>query len=218
MSEPPKPPRISVAHMQADGRMHAPAAERNADAIEALLVKYAPRSGKALELASGTGQHITRFAAALPDLIWQPSEIAADRLTSIALWATEAGLGNLRPPLRLDATTPGWHAEHGARSLIVLVNLLHLISAARAKTILSEVSKSLLPGGRFIFYGPFLRGGEATSAGDRQFHASLKAKDPEIGYKNDADVIAWIGAVGLHLHAIEDMPANNLAFVAEKRV
>ena len=38
-------------------RLHAPSAERNAGPIGDLLTRLAPERGRALELASGTGQH-----------------------------------------------------------------------------------------------------------------------------------------------------------------
>lgn len=45
---------------------------------------------------------------------------------------------------------------------------------------------------------------------------AVKLHDPEIGYKDDFDVIDWLHGAGLELlHAVE-MPANNLALIAEK--
>ena len=54
-----------------------------------------------LEVASGTGEHVVHFAAALPGLTWQPSDPDADRRTSIDAWAT--GMPNIRAALELDA-------------------------------------------------------------------------------------------------------------------
>lgn len=56
--------------------LRAPAAERNKEPILAVLrasVKT-ERALQALEISSGTGQHVTYFAQALPNIIWQPSE------------------------------------------------------------------------------------------------------------------------------------------------
>lgn len=56
--------------------LSAPAAERNKDPILAVLrasVKT-ERILQALEISSGTGQHVTHFAQSLPNIIWQPSE------------------------------------------------------------------------------------------------------------------------------------------------
>ena len=90
-----------------NGLLNAPAAVRNADAIVQMLRDVAPATGHALEIASGTGQHIVQLAAALPGLIWQPSDIDPARLASIAAWANDAPLQNLRSACRLDATKVG---------------------------------------------------------------------------------------------------------------
>lgn len=194
-------------------RLSAPSALRNRDAITAELTRIAPASGRALEIASGTGEHVIRFAAAMPGLTWQPSDPDPTRRASIAAWAAAAGLPNIRPPLALDAAQPGWAARHGKADLIVLVNLLHLICDAETKIVLTEVALALAPGGQFALYGPFLRDGQTTSEGDATFHASLRAQDPSIGYKDMADVILWTKEKGMAHHRTIPMPANNLLLV-----
>lgn len=210
------PDTASVAHPSDDGRMFAPSAARNAADIAALVAQHAPDLGRALEIASGTGEHAVVFAKAVPGLDWQPTDIDAARRASVDAHAAVAALPNLRPAIALDATAPGWGAAHSGQQLIVLVNLLHLISENEARTLIAEVSQALAPGGLFILYGPFLRDGETTSEGDRSFHASLRAQDPEIGYKDDWDVIDWIHANWLELVQVVEMPANNMAFVARR--
>ena len=209
------PPTASVAHVSEGAKLHAPSAERNAAAITEVLVEIAPQAGRALEIASGTGQHIVTFARAMPNLDWQPTEIDPDRRSSIDAWAAESGLPNLRPTIALNATAPGWAAEQGHRELIVLINLLHLVSTPETQILISEMANALAPSGRFALYGPFLRAGQATSDGDARFHASLKAQDPTIGYKDLAEVKDWIEATGLSVIDIRSMPANNLLLVAQ---
>lgn len=211
------PDTASVARPGSDNRLNAPAAGRNTGPLVALLRHHAPAHGRALELASGTGQHAVAFAGALPGLTWQPTEVDATRRASIDAWAKTRSLPNLRPAIALDATAAGWGAQHDGQNLILLVNLLHLISEPEARALISEAAQSLAPSGRFILYGPFLRDGEATSEGDRHFHASLTASDPEIGYKDDFDVIDWLHNAQLTLVDVLEMPANNLAFVSERR-
>ena len=123
---------------------------------------------------------------------------------------------NLRKAIALDATAPHWGAEHAGQDLILLVNLLHLISTDEARQLISEAAQALAPEGRFIIYGPFLRAGETISEGDASFDASLRAQDPEIGYKDDFDVIDWLHDAGLTLVDVVEMPANNLAIVARR--
>jgi SAM-dependent methyltransferase len=204
------PDAPAAADVAADARISAPSALRNRDLIAAELVRLAPRAGRALEIASGTGEHVVVFAAALPGLDWQPTDPDPARRASIAGWTAAAALANIRPPLPLDAARAGWAAEHGPADLIVLVNLLHLISAAEAATVIAETALALAPGGVFALYGPFLREGRATSPGDADFHASLQAQDPAIGYKDVGWVCAQAVAAGLTRRETVAMPANNL--------
>ena len=210
------PPTASVAEAGEGAKLHAPSAARNAGPITEALSGIAPASGTALELASGTGQHVVAFARALPGLDWQPSEIDPARRASIDAHAAEAGLANLRAAIPLDATAPGWAARHGGQDLIVLINLLHLISRAEARSLIGEAAQALAQGGRLVLYGPFLRDGQPTSEGDARFDASLRAQDPAIGYKDLADVSAWCKAAALAGPERLDMPANNLLLVARR--
>ena len=52
-----------------------PAAERNKAPILEQLIALLPERGTVLEIASGTGQHVVAFAARLPALYWQPSDM-----------------------------------------------------------------------------------------------------------------------------------------------
>ena len=210
------PSTASFAETTPDGRLFAPSAARNAGPLGDLLADLAPARGSALELASGTGQHVAAFAARLPGLHWQPTEIDPARRTSIDAYLAEAGLANTAPAQDLDATRPGWGADHAGQALILLVNLLHLISAAEAQILITEAATALSPEGLFLVYGPFMRTGELTSEGDRTFHASLTAQDGEIGYKDDGEIIAMMQAAGLDLVRVVEMPANNLALVARR--
>ncbi|MGJ8629301.1 MAG: DUF938 domain-containing protein [Sulfitobacter sp.] len=212
------PSSASIVTTTSDVKLHAPSAARNADAICAMLIKYAPNSGSALEIASGTGQHVTTFATALPDLHWQPTEIDPSRRASIDAYVAEMGLRNVAASIPLDATAPGWGATHGPRNLILLVNLLHLISSTATTTLISEATSALAPGGTLILYGPFKRSGVLISEGDANFDADLKSADPNIGYKDDLDIIRMLSDAGLTLDHTVAMPANNLAFVARKHL
>jgi len=209
------PKTASVAFRLGDAKLNAPSAERNAAAIREVLLAFAPQTGKALEIASGTGQHVVKFARALPDLIWQPSDIDTARRASIDAWAAEAGLDNILTARHLDAATPGW-ANTAEFDLILVVNLLHLISEIEARTVIQEASSALVPNGRLFLYGPFLRSGETTSEGDARFHTSLREQDPAIGYKGDLDVIDWLHSAGLELIKVIEMPANNLCLIASR--
>ncbi|MEA5163027.1 DUF938 domain-containing protein [Cereibacter johrii] len=203
----------SGAHIGPDGRRHAPSADRNAEAILAVLRAEAPE-GRMLEIAAGTGQHAARFAAALPALLWQPTDVDPGNLPSIEAWRKASGAPNLRPPILLDATRPGWPAHHPCEALLI-VNLLHLIAEPEAAAVLRHAASALTPGGTLFLYGPFLRDGRPGSPGDESFDTSLRAQDPEIGLKDSAWVEERLADAGLAARRIE-MPAHNLMFVARR--
>ncbi len=209
------PTNASIANPLEGDKLYAPSADRNAGAIVALLREVAPLSGRALEIASGTGQHILAMARALPDIDWYPTEVAPDRIASIDAYAAEADLPNLHPAQSLDAATAGWATGHSPYDLVYLGNLLHLISQTAAETVLTEAAKALAPKGMLILYGPFRRNGALTSEGDIKFDADLRAANPAIGYKDDTWINEILTSAGLALR-LHDMPANNLAFIASR--
>ena len=210
------PTSACVTNIEGDGRLNAPSAVRNAEHIVELVRNTAIKSGNALEIASGTGQHVVKLAAALPLLDWQPSDVDETRIKSIRCWSDDHHLTNLKPPCLLDATKEGWGAKHHGQDLILLVNLLHLISIEKTNILVKEVSKALAPKGVSIIYGPFMRNGKLISKGDMEFHYSLINADLNLGYKNDIDILNLFSEAGLvHLNT-EQMPANNLAFISKK--
>jgi methylase of polypeptide subunit release factors len=84
------------------------AADRNKQPILDVLRQILPERGTALEIASGTGQHVAWFAAGLPNWHWQPTDAAVTALPAIAATVAQAGLLNVRAPLRLDVLSPRW--------------------------------------------------------------------------------------------------------------
>lgn len=210
------PDSASVATTDAQGRLFAPSAARNADAICQVIAGLNLPAGAALELASGTGQHICALARRFRHMTWQASEIDAARRSSITSYMADANLSNIAPVIALDATAAGWGKQQPKARLILLCNLLHLISENEAKTLISEAALALAPGGYLMIYGPFKRDRQLISAGDQTFDASLRAQDPEIGYKNDHHVINCGTAAGLQHRDSIEMPANNLSLIWTK--
>ncbi|MDG4647240.1 DUF938 domain-containing protein [Roseibacterium sp. SDUM158017] len=199
-----------------DPRRSAPAALRNRDAIARELARLAPGRGRALEIASGSGEHVVRFARAMPGLEWQPTDPDPGQRASIAGWIAAEAPGNVAAPRDLDVTRPGWAEDEAGAALVVLVNLLHLVTDAGARTALDGIARVLAPGGIAAIYGPFLRDGETTSEGDAAFHESLRARGTGLGYKDVAEVAARLVAAGLsHVETVR-MPANNLLLVFER--
>ncbi len=211
------PDSASVAIPDATGKLHAPSAARNGDALLHTIAKYVPASGNALEIASGTGEHIIRYARAFPNVTWQPTDIDQDRLDSIKAWSVEADLPNINPPKFLDASVAGWAADCIGQDLIMLSNLLHLISEAEALVVVTQSAAALNSGGVSLIYGPFLRGSNFASVGDREFHESLNQQDAEIGYKSYQVIQDMQKKCGLIVLEPIEMPANNLVLVAHEK-
>lgn len=195
-----------------DGRRIPASAERNAEPILQVL-QTANLRGPVLEIASGSGLHAARFAQALPDVTWQPTDVDAANMASITAWTSH--LPNVLPPLVLNACVSGWHKQFAPQNAVLLVNLLHLIPIDAAATLLAEFALCLADHGTGFLYGPFLRDGLATSAGDAAFDASLRAQDSSIGYKDLAWVEQQLNQSGLQLQ-IRQMPANNLMLIADR--
>ncbi|MDA9136192.1 class I SAM-dependent methyltransferase [Ascidiaceihabitans sp.] len=211
------PPNASIA-TKAEGskKLFAPSAERNASDICNALKAINLKQGSALELASGTGQHIVTLAKAMPNIRWQPTEVDPDRIASIQAYIDESNCSNISNPLLLNATQSGWGTKLYPMDLISLSNLLHLISNSEAETLIAEAATALSQGGRLFFYGPFKRSGELISQGDIEFDKGIRASAPDTGYKDDQWVISQSTQNGLVLAKTIEMPANNLALVFQK--
>lgn len=159
---------------------------------------------------------MSHFAARLPGLDWQPSDIDPARRASVDAWIAAAGLANVAPAIDLDATRAGWWSDLPPMDIVLVVNLLHLLPTQAAWRVLEGMAEVAAPGGLVLIYGPFLRDGETTSEGDAAFDATLRARDPAIGYKDVVDVVARMVECGLRHVETRRMPANNLLLVAER--
>ena len=196
-----------------DEKRHAPATERNREAILAVLRAQLPARGTVLEVASGTGEHAAFFAPALAPLVWQPSDPDPELRRSIAAHAAEAGCATLRDPLDLDATAGAWPLE--AADAVVCCNMIHIAPWAAALGLLAGAGRILPPGGPLILYGPFLVDGE-TAESNRNFDASLRARNPDWGVRELREVEGEAVRQGLSLAETVAMPANNLSVVFRK--
>jgi len=210
------PTTASKVEKIGEKKLYSASAARNAPFILEVLSQHLPDKGKVLELASGTGQHCKYFAEAFSNLEWQPSEINPKRLDSIQAYIKEANRANINMPLSLDATAENWAKELDVYNVIITINIFHLISNKEMITLIRESSLALQTNSYFVIYGPFMRGGELTSDQDIKFHTSLIECDPDIGYKDDFDILDEIEANNLSPEAIIEMPSNNLMFIAKK--
>jgi len=183
----------------------APSCERNkAPILQVLKPLYAGVS-RVLEVGSGTGQHALHFAAALPHLVWQCSDVPA-HLPGMRLWLDEAALANLPPPLALDVSQG---LPSGPWDAVFTANTLHIMSWIEVQRLFGGLAAVLPHDGLFTAYGPFNRDGRFTSEGNARFDAELRQADPRRGIRDLAAVDALARAAGLQRLADEPMPANN---------
>jgi SAM-dependent methyltransferase len=185
----------------------APAAERNRDAILEVLRSVLPESGLVLDVASGSGQHAVYFAAALPNLEFQPTDIDPDAIRSIAVYRVEAGLPNLKPPVVLDAASDTWPVERAAA--VISINMLHIAPWGAGLGLFRGAARVLAPGGPLVLYGPFVVNGDFISQSNVAFDANLRADDPRFGLREVEDVERAAIEAGFTLEALVPRPANN---------
>jgi hypothetical protein len=196
---------------------HAEAAARNTGAILEVLRGILPESGRALEIASGTGQHSTAFAEAFPGFEWQPSDPAADARGSIAAWVSDTGLANLQLPLEIDVTREHWReAIAGPLDLVVCINMIHIAPWSACLGLMAGAGTLLREGGVLYLYGPYKRDGGHTAPSNAAFDESLRSRNPAWGVRDMDDVAEAAGAHGISLEGRVAMPANNFSLIFRK--
>ncbi|GAQ92257.1 hypothetical protein KFL_009580050 [Klebsormidium nitens] len=203
------------AEQAPDRRLSAPAALRNRELIAEVLQGVLPKQGTVLEIASGTGEHVTLFASKFPHLSWQPSDIDTLALASVADWVKHSAQENLLPPLTLDVAAENWPVS--STDAIININMIHIAPYAVCEGLMRGASRLLLDNGVLVMYGPFKRNGAHTAPSNEQFDASLKGRNPSWGIRDIGEVAATASAVGIQLEQEVCMPANNMVLVFRKR-
>ena len=207
----------------------SPSCERNRDPILAVLRERFADRHHVLEIGSGTGQHAVHFAAAMPWLAWQCSDLA-DNLPGIRQWLDEARLPNTPPPIELDVRGT-WPPGSGALPFdarpfdarpfdarpfdarpfdaVFTANSLHIMGWTDVQVFFAGVGAVLADDATLVVYGPFNYGGRYTSDSNREFDGWLQARDPRSGIRDFEAVDALARAIGMTLVEDAAMPANN---------
>lgn len=197
-----------------DDRLDYPATRRNGDAILDVLARVLPAAGRVLEVGSGSGQHIVRFARALPHLTWQAADPDPHCRRSVDAWAAAEGI-DLAPAIDLDAAARPWPVAEAAA--VISINMIHIAPWAACLGLLDGARAILPDGGLLYLYGPFRIGGRHTADSNLRFDASLQAENPAWGVRDLDDVALEARQRGLHLVETVRMPANNLSVIFRKR-
>jgi SAM-dependent methyltransferase len=193
------------------GALTSPAAARNRDPILSVLREVLPERGTVLEIASGSGEHAVHFAAGLPQIAWQPTDLDASARESIAAHRAAAALPNLLAPLALDVH--GWPWPVARADAVVAINMIHIAPWTATEALMAGAARVLPSGGVLFLYGPYREHGVHTAPSNAAFDQSLRARDPAWGVRDLGDVTALAARHGLRFERRIAMPANNLSVV-----
>lgn len=196
-----------------DSKPFSESCERNKEAIVGVLRQVLARSQRVLEIGSGTGQHAVFFAAELPHLRWQTSDLAANH-PGIQAWIRASGRTNVLAPCVLDVDAPVWPVQD--MDAIFSANTAHIVAWPQVENLFQGVGRTLQAQGLFCLYGPFNYRGEFTSASNAQFDAWLKQRDARSGIRDFEALDRLAQQQGMMLQDDYAMPANNRILVWRK--
>lgn len=192
---------------------YSQASENNKQVILEILARHLQDDEQVLELAGGTGQHAVHFAASLPNLHWQSSDIPSN-VDSLNLRIANARLANLPAAITIDVNHSPWTSARP--TAVFSANSLHIMSADSVENFFRGIGEILQADGTLIIYGPFKYAGEFTTPSNEEFDRRLKDRDPVSGIRD----FEWVKELAAHanLTIIEDnaMPANNQLLVWKK--
>lgn len=194
---------------------YAPASVRNAAPILGVLREELDNARHVLEIGSGTGYHAVTFAAAMPQLTWQTSDLD-DNHARILAAIEQSGAANVLPPLSLDVRTSGPPASR--YDAVYTSNTAHIMSEAAVESMFALLGSCLSDAGRFVCYGPFKRGGRFNTPSNAAFDASLSSRDPSMAIRDLDDCDRFAVAAGLARRRVYAMPTNNLLVIWQREI
>jgi SAM-dependent methyltransferase len=147
----------------------------------------------------------------LPHLRWQPTDVDAGALASIAAHRAAADAPNLLAPLRLDTTAEPWPVAQA--DAVVCNNMIHITPWAVSEGLVAGAARVMPAGGVLYLYGPYKVGGRHTSPSNQDFDTWLHAQNAEWGVRDLADVTDLAARYDFVLAETVPMPANNLSVV-----
>jgi len=192
-----------------------PAPERNKEPILAVLRTVLPTSGRVLEIASGSGQHVAYFAAQLPGLVFLPSDPSEENRASIAAYVAELGLPNLEAPRAISVGDDDWGT--GVVDAVFCANMIHIAPWEATLGLFGGSARVLGEGAPLVVYGPFVIDGEPIAESNRAFDEDLRRRDARWGVRDLGDVIRIAAEAGFAFESRVPMPANNQT-VAFRRI
>ena len=192
---------------------YAPAADRNKDAILQALLEEVDGVQKILEIGSGSGQHLCHFAMQLPNIGWQPSDLA-DKLPGINAWIADSACANIESPIELNVETDEWPIVQA--DLCYTSNTLHIVSWSAVESLFRGCARVLPRAGKLVAYGPVREHGAHTSQSNAEFDQMLRTSDPLSGVR-DIEKLDQLAAQYQFAAARKvKMPVNNYLMIWQR--
>ncbi|XP_077589892.1 methyltransferase-like 26 B [Stigmatopora nigra] len=190
----------------------SPQAERNWEelswVLEETLEDQSHRQLFALEIGSGTGQHVIRFAQKMPFVTWQPSDIKEEALESIKAYIAATNMKTVLPPVHLDAGEP-WEKwaglTRGSCDVIIAINLLQYSPFKTAQGVFTGAGQIIKQNGLLVIYGVFAINGTITPQCNELLDEEIRKVNPEWGLP-DLDVLRQMAfGNGMRMERIVEM-------------
>lgn len=188
------------------------ACENNKQPILSVIKPLFEKAGQVVEIGSGTGQHAEYFAAAMPNLLWQPTD-RMEYLPGLKARREQSGLKNFLSPLELDVNHP-WPMNEVENTFTA--NTLHIMSWVEVQNLFDALGRHLLVEGFACFYGPFNYQGRYTSGSNARFDEWLKERDANSAIRDFEALNRLAESAGMRLKQDVAMPANNRCLVFRK--
>ena len=148
----------------------SPACERNREPHSGRAARVpGPQPARAGDWQWHRSACAVHFAAALPNLVWQTSDVAENH-AGIKQWLAEAGLPNTPAPLAIDVNQP---FPAGRYDAMFTANTLHIMSWTEVQQLFAALPPLMAPGGLLVVYGPFKHHGQFSTESNAQFDAPV---------------------------------------------
>jgi len=192
-------------------------ADRNKEPIHQVLKKLLPadKQLKALEIASGSGLHISYFAGCFPNVTWTPSEMDHEHWPSLNAYKNDHK--NIMDPLEIDIGTDmtTWNSNlvPGTIDLMLNVNMVHISPWSSTQGLFKSAGDLLSKEGMLVTYGPYAKNGILQPESNVNFNRCLQDENRDWGIRDVADLTEEGNEYGLCLSEEYDMPSNNKLLV-----
>lgn len=188
---------------------------------------------RAVDTASGTGQHCAFVAPHFPNITFQPTEFDRRMLPSISAYAADCATHNVCPAMFVDVQQPlaewgrnpatvgpyldgsaaGPHRDFAAYAgeidYMLNINMIHISPLECTAGLFANAGALLRPGGLLVTYGAYGQDGRLTPESNRVFDEHLRSMDARYGVRDLGMLARMAAAQGLRLESVLDMPANN---------